>query len=207
MIRRLAVFFAVLGSACAPRTPPDPPRLDALELTSAIEDHVLVLGTRDAAEPRLDVHGLSLDRTSEPTAGFVAADGSFLLEVPGLEGDVLRIQTEEAGLRSAPLDVIAGFGRPEAWTPALPCLRAPSAIDLATGSTIEIANDCQEAVSLSLALRAPAPVELARADATLPPGDTIDVELTPTGGPLDAVVLVTVTSPVADRRAVSVLAR
>lgn len=207
MIRRLAVFVAALASACAPATPPDPPRVELLELTPAIEDHVLVLGTRGAAEPGLDVVGLSLERTSERTFGFVAADGSFLLEVPGLEGDVLRIQLEEAGLRSTPLDVIASFGTPDAWTPALPCLRVPSAIELATTSAIAITNDCQEPVSIALALRTPAPLTIGEPEASILPGDSVEIELTRTGEPIDAVVLVTITAPVADRRAVSVLGR
>ena len=207
MIRRLAVFVAALASACAPAPPPDPPRVELLELTPAIEDHVLVLGTRGAAEPGLDVVGLSLERTSERTFGFVAADGSFLLEVPGLEGDVLRIQLEEAGLRSTPLDVIASFGTPDAWTPALPCLRVPNAIDLATTSAIAITNDCQEPVSIALALRTPAPLTIGEPEASILPGDSVEIELTRTGEPIDAVVLVTITAPVADRRAVSVLGR
>ena len=201
-----AAILAVLASACAPRTPPDPPRVELLELTPAIEDHVLVLGTRGAAEPGLDVVGLSLDRTSERTLGFVAADGSFLLEVPGLEGDVLRIQLEEAGLRSTPLDVIASFGTPDAWTPALPCLRVPSAIDLATTSAIAITNDCQEPVSIALALRTPAPLTIGEPETNVPPGDTIDIALARTG-PVDVVVLLHVTAPLTDRRAISVLGR
>lgn len=206
MIPRAAIL-AVLASGCAPGTPPDPPHVERLELTPAIEDHVLVLGTRGAAEPGLDLVGLSLDRTTDPTAGFVAADGSFLLEVPGLEGDVLRIQTVDAGLRSTPLDVIASFGTPEAWTPALACLSVPSAIDLATTSAMEITSDCQEAVAITLALRTPAPLTIGEAEATVPPGGSLEIELARAGGPVDAVVLVSVIAPIADRRAVSVLGR
>src|SRR5690606_1477751 len=76
--RLVALPIACLAGglvACAPPPPPDPPRIAAIELTPTLADHVLVLGTLHAAEPGLDVFGVSLERASPPARGFVAADG------------------------------------------------------------------------------------------------------------------------------------
>lgn len=207
--RLVALPIACLAGglvACAPPPPPDPPRIAAIELTPTLADHVLVLGTLHAAEPGLDVFGVSLERASPPARGFVAADGSFLLEVPGVEGDVLRIQTEEAGLGSAPVDVIAAFGPAVEAAPELPCLRVPGAIHLEGASgTVELTNECEQAIAIeSIALRATAPLELGAAAQAIAPGGSLVLELTRTGEALDAVVIVHVSAPARDRRAISV---
>lgn len=177
-------------------------------IVSPLGDHVLVLGLPGSTEPGLDVHGVDLDAPLPSTEGFVAADGSFLLEVPGREGDRLRITTEREGLRSAPIDVLAVFGPATEAPIALPCLRVPSVITL--GQAVVLENECDEAAVLSaLALRAPAPLEVrTAAPLTIAAGERATLDVRRAGAePADEVLLVTVSAPVADRRAITILAR
>ncbi|HEY8429641.1 MAG TPA: hypothetical protein VIL20_14755 [Sandaracinaceae bacterium] len=205
-----AVALAVALAACG-GPPPGPPALASVELTpiaSPLGDHVLVLGLPGSTEPGLDVYGVDLDAPLPRAEGFVAADGSFLLEVPGREGDLLRISTERAGLRSAPIDVVAVFGPATLAPIALPCLRVPSVIVL--GQAVVLENECDDAVVVdALALRAPAPLEVrTSAPLTIAAGERAVLDVRRTGPePVDEVLLVTVSSPLADRRAITVLAR
>lgn len=205
----LAPLFVLALAACESVPPPDPPDLAQLELTpiaSRLGDHVLVLGLPGSTEPRIGVVGLDLDAPLPRASGTVARDGSFLLEVPGSEGHVLRVFTEDQGQRSEPVDVIAAFGAAAAAPSALPCLRAPAHVQL--GAPLVIENECEEPVVIdAIALRAPAALEVrASTPLTIEPDQsaTIAMERTSTQ-PIDEVLLVTIGAPVADRRAVMIV--
>lgn len=208
--RGAALLLALALAACAePR--PDPPALELVELTpvaSPLGDHVLVLGLPGAAEPRAGVFAVDLDAELDATSGVVAADGSFLLEVAGREGDRLRLATERAGRRSTPLDVVAALGAAESAPVALPCLRVPSLLEL--GGALVIENACEARVVIDdIAPRTPAPLVIrAEAPLSIEPGDERTIELARQDAePVDEVLLLTVSEPEAERRAVTVVWR
>lgn len=206
---RVAVLVAALAACAGP--PPDPPALELVELTpiaSPLGDHVLVLGLPGSTEPRIDVLGVDLDAALDPVAGRVAADGSFLLEIPGREGDRLRLATERAGRRSIPLDVVAAFGAAEAAPIDLPCLRVPALLEL--GGALVVENACEARIVIEeIALRAPASLAVrAETPLSIEPGSERVIELARQGAePVDEVLLLTVSEPAVERRAITVVWR
>jgi hypothetical protein len=172
----------------------------------SLGEFVLVFGDVGAAPGHVTVIGVDLDREEPALAGTTARDGSFLLELPGREGDVLRLHTEEDGRRSEPIDVLAALGPPTRVEPLAPCLRLPLALELP--AVLELVNDCDEdAVIDAVRLRAPSAIVLEDASPfVVPPGETARIALSASSA-ADEVVLIELSAPAAERRAVSVRAR
>jgi hypothetical protein len=173
--------------------------------TNGVDDFVLVAGDPGAACARCEVSVVNLETEEARMEVPVAADGSFLLEPLGREGDVLRLETRDGDLRSAPLDVIVVIGRPDALEPAMGCLHVPLRIDLAGARTIEIENACDGSVSIrGLSLRRSAPIVFDGSPRTIERGARSSVAIETSGpGPIEDVLLVSITAPFEERRAIS----
>lgn len=207
-LRSIVAWVLVLGCAGTPPDPPDIARMELTPVTPIDGEHVLILGTRESAEPGAGVIAVDLDRAHDLTRGMVAADGSFLVEVPGGEGDVMRVQLEVDGLRSDAIDMVAGFGAAVAPERAIACVHVPTEIDLARERDLVIENECEEPIVVdAIALRRPAELDVEAAlPAAIGAGETLRVTLAPRGA-VDEILFVHLTDPALDRRAVSVFAR
>lgn len=170
------------------------------------------------------IWAVNLDRQDPPSVVDVGADGSFVLAIWATTGDELRVQARRDELSSEPID----YTVPDQGDlvpvvrPLFDCLPAPLELELGTvaigappaTSTIDLANGCGDSVTLAaIGLRAPAPELVVSSSAppvTLANGvsEPVQIDFAPVlPGPREEILLVEITAPVPDRRAVTLLGR
>lgn len=160
-----------------------------------------------------------LDRPSPFAVAPVAADGSFEVFIGAIEGDELRLQARRADLRSVPVDltmpasgVLEPAERPlaDCFTLALELALDDTQVAQSSATTVRVEHDCAAPLTVdSIALRAPSVDLSVSAPGTpivLAPGDFLDVAVDfhpTTTGLREEVLIVDVSSPAVDRRAVT----
>jgi len=227
----LLLALGLFGAGCAVSPQPSPPNLQpqGIELGDGapeLSDSALVLvgqpGTVDP--PEGVVVATALDGTDPPRVEPVRADGSFSI-TSRLDGE-LRLQVRSGSARSAPLDlVLGGSGVTPAPRPLESCIRATAAgvaalahdfgdlrVGAATELLVTLTNRCDSELALSARLRTDSPAFrlMATLPETLPMGAsiTIPVRAEPAApGVYEDTLLVDVSAPVTDRRALTLLLR
>jgi hypothetical protein len=227
-VRQWLPMLLVVGlAACSVNPVPEPPAKPETSGPIAADgclscDGAIVLS---GATKNADVvWAVNLDRTDPPTVVDVAADGSFELALLGTTGDEVRIQARRDTERSDPRDYVVpdqGDLIPAA-RPLFDCLPAPLELDLgelsvgapAAVRALDLASTCADAVTLqTIDLRAPAPAfTLQSSPVPIALGtnqtESIQVSFAPTmPGPSEEILLVEITAPVTDRRAVTLFGR
>lgn len=221
------VASIAIGAGCIATPVPEPPNLEPPEIESFQVEvsrqvgTILIAGAPGAVEPETVVWGVDLDTADPPATTTAVADGSFALTLTAAEGDELRLQYRCEAVRSDPVDaLVTGAGGLERSVVAadLACVELAPALELDLGAaelggeaagSIEVRNDCGEAIRVSAArLRVETgPFELV----TAPPLDVaaggvadVEVRFGPTAAGLaEEVLLLEAGAAAVDRRAVT----
>jgi len=224
-MRRLLAISAVVLAGCAVDPLPEPPAEPELvgefhgETCLVCDAQAKLAGGPGSVQSADSIWVVNLDGTGPPQTAPVQSDGSFELFVSALDGDEIRLQARQDELRSAPIDLVMavdGVLEP-APRPLEDCFQLSAELampDTTVGGsatrTLRLEHTCAAPLSLELvALRAPSADFAVAAPGTplvLASGEFIDVaiELHPAAAGLrEEVLLVEVSSPAADRRAVT----
>lgn len=223
-----------LVTACGFTPVPEPPALDPpdLEEITLFVDSILpptpdlpfdILGDVGAAEPGATVWIVNFDLPYPPYVGVVGEDGSFRVGVLGNSGHELRIQLRQDDLRSEPLDVALGSivdGARLSLVEREGCITIAPELDLGnapvgetTTGQIIVENRCAAELLIDrieprgtlpdLDAIPPPPITIAPSSAS-----PIDIRFTPSeAGDLEEIFFIYISSPVAERRAVTVFGR
>jgi hypothetical protein len=214
-------------AACSVNPVPEPPAKPdtsgpiAADGCLQCDGAILLSGSATNADV---IWAVNLDRQEPPSVADIAADGSFVVAIGATTGDELRIQARRDEVRSDPRDyLVPDQGDLVAVArPLFDCLPAPLELELGTvaigappaTSTIDLVNGCGDAVTLAaIGLRAPAPELVVSSSA--PPvaladgaSELVQIDFAPVlPGPREEILLVEITAPVPDRRAVTLLGR
>ena len=228
-----ALALLVVLAGCDINPVPEPPSIQSVEGPQV--DHVVlapdpmmasddldVLGGPGAAEAGDQIWVVNLDNTQAPSVVTVQADGSFTLKLHGLSGDELRLQARRGGLRSAPMDVVvpASAGPAQfAVRPLADCLLLDPPLELSLpapdgatppSASIAVENRCgTDVVIESVGLRAPTSSFVVEPlSPTIPDQGVAQIMAHAYGSPGDeAVLLLRILSPQAERRPVTLFSR
>jgi hypothetical protein len=221
MLRRFLPLL-LLASGCVVNPLPEPPGepqlgddVTGFECTSCDGQRDVTGTTTDADS----IWAVSLD-TQEPAQLVpVADDGSFKVTLFVSDGQQVRLQARDGSSRGAPIDFVVGDGKLAQVAHSIgECFHVEP--ELGLGKTqvgdssmkkLHLTHDCSSSLTIgSIALRAPIDgitVQSIATPVTLDAGDTLDVDVdfAPTvGGLHEEVVLIELTAPMTDRRAVTV---
>jgi hypothetical protein len=141
----------------------------------------------------------------------VAADGSFEAPINGATGQTLRVQVIAGTLHSRPIDLVVNGSTVSPYVPSLPCLTTAPESEAVFGSrtaiNVQIRNDCEQTVTLSAVRLRLASTAFSAGDApvSLTPGSSTPLVVTyvPSGGSDNDILIIETSSPLADRRAVT----
>jgi hypothetical protein len=228
VMRRFAALFAVLAIGCGVDPLPEPP---APALVGDFDGGVCIAcdgqaglsGGPGSVRDADTLWAVNLDRDFPPVTVPVAADGSFGLFLPAVEGDEIRIQARRDDLRSAPLDLVMRMtgGVEEAPRPLSDCFVLPLELELAdtaigevTSDLVRVAHGCVAPLQVdAVVLRAPSSdftVSVPALPIVLAPGEFLDVaiDFSPPGAGLrEEVLLIEVSQPEVDRRPITLFGR
>ncbi|MBN1774287.1 MAG: hypothetical protein JXB32_23710 [Deltaproteobacteria bacterium] len=215
----LPALPVLLGVACLGTPQPDPPNIDPSRVFgygTLGPPTVLITGEPGAvtpAEATLRIYDLDLE---EPAVDVVPrSDGSFEVEVPGAQGDELRLQVTLDEERGTPIDVLIATDRVElASRPLADCLTTSPALEAPVPAggraTIRLVNGCAQPVAVSrIAVRRPAAPFGAVSPAApveLPAGGELPIVVEHPAGVDDLaeeILLVEISGPLPDRRPVT----
>jgi hypothetical protein len=168
---------------------PEPPSLDgglispaAVGIIPLSEPRAVpIAGEPGAATPGSVVRVLNLDLDPPSVSASAASDGSFSTTVLASDGNELRFQAVQQGVRSAPVDFIFSSEGGDQLTPSPrhDCITLEPGFDLDVGSgaaTLRIQSSCPDAVRIdsprfrvggSFELVTPLPIIVTNAEATL----------------------------------------
>lgn len=225
-LRPLLAAVTVFALACGVTPVPDPPNaLPPPEPGDVVMDGsgstTELVGT-GLGEPGSELRVFRLDRLEEARRVSVDAAGSFRFPLTGVDlGEELRMSSHDGERRSTPVDVLFVDGpRFEPSTRGLSCLTLAPDVQLDLGEIavgepamgrVEIRNDCLDPVDLEASARTPEPgVAIDAVPASLAPGATGDLVVrlsAEAAGELERIVFVEVTSPVSDRRPLTLFGR
>ncbi len=158
----------------------------------------------------------NLDRDVPPVAEPVRADGSFTVTVGGAFSDELRVQVRTGDSRSEPLDIVSVDGSfyMEAERPLAGCFTADPASELDFGvvrgserRVVELRNDCPDRVEFEARFRMGSTAfTLEGMPSGLDSGERAEVTVVanaPTGAIDEETLLIEVSAPMRDRRAIT----
>ncbi|MFO0554988.1 MAG: hypothetical protein U0271_41810 [Polyangiaceae bacterium] len=164
---------------------------------------------------------VNLDGAGPPFEVAVAPDGTYQFQSDAQPGDEVRIQPRRGSLRGEPADflVVDAGALSLAPRPLADCFQAPAeiAVDFSSiGSyraSLSLTNQCASELTIaSIGARTPTTEFAVSAPATplaLAPGETLSVDIAITSETIapEEVVLIEISAPVVDRRAITVFSR
>lgn len=229
VMRRLLALGVLALAGCGVDPLPEPPAAPKL-VGDVVTDACPVCDgqTRIHAGPGSVVDAdtiwvADLDQPLPIVTAPVANDGSFEVFFDAIEGDELRLQARRGDLRSAPVDLLmpaSGVLEPaprplaDCFTLAAELALDDTAVAQSSTATIRVEHTCSGALTVdSIALRAPSAdlgVSAPGTPLVLAPGDFVDVAIDfhpTTTGLREEVLIVEVSAPAADRRAVTLFGR
>lgn len=172
------------------------------------------IGAVDPAEGAVVL--TNLDRDAAPVAEPVRADGSFVVTIAGAITDELRLQVRSGDVRSEPLDVVSIDGETymEADRPLAGCFTADPAYELDFGVVrgtarrrVTLRNDCPDRVEMTPRFRMGSTAfTLEGMPTALDAGERAEVTIVasvPDGAIDEETLLIEVTAPMTDRRAIT----
>jgi hypothetical protein len=226
VMRRLLAISALVLAGCTVDPLPEPPSAEP-ELVGEFHGETCLVcdaqgklaGGPGSVESADSIWVVNLDGTEPPQTAPVKSDGSFELFVSALDGDEIRLQARKGDLRSEPIDLVMAVDGVLELAPRplddcfllAPELQLPdTAVASSAPAIVRLEHTCDAPLSLELiGLRAPTPDFEVAAPGTplvLASGEFVDVavEMHPSAGGLrEEVLLVEVSSPAVDRRAVT----
>lgn len=220
-MRPILVLGVLVVSACIGTPQPDPPDLDLEGVpTGGRGATVDVIGAPGVIRAGgAFAWGVNLDTLEAPITAAIALDGTFRLFELGEEGETARIEIRTGDVRTAPVDVVLALARLQPIEPPLAdCLEVAPVLELGTvasagarlDGTVFVRSTCSDALALDVRVRVAGPFEVLSSPTSLAAGEAeIAVRFTapPTGDAWEEILFVEVTSPVRDRRAVTLSAR
>jgi hypothetical protein len=215
MLRSAVVvaLIALLAGSCVGSSVPQPPNLDPVRpgLVSEQDEEAGGLeGAPGAAPPNAEVWGWDLDAAHPPSVVLSDARGAFMLTVPSVVAEELRLQVRRDGERSLPVDIVPRFGG-SAPVERPACFQVPLELELDAGGSavLELRNECGvEANLTAVRLRiGGAFVVQPPPDLRLPSGGTLPIVIDAPAAPDEDIVLVEVVlGATSARYAVTVIA-
>ncbi len=214
-----ALIPTLLAAACIGTPQPDPPNVDPDRLFTTGErgTSVLLVGGAGAVEPAGASLRIANLETGDPVVAVaVGEDGAFSAVVEILGSDELRLWAVAGEERSEPVDIVLSDPVVRAPRPLAECFRTRPALEAFVEEgrdlALELVNDCDEPLGLSRAsLREPdAPFSVGPAPGAIEAGGSaiLVVAFAPVAAePAEAILIVEVDAPVADRRPVTLVGR
>lgn len=209
------IIAALVLAGCVGTPQPNPPSIDGARLGAGTQRGTMIdiVGAVGAVEPAgATVRVTPLDSIEDPRDVLVAEDGSFSVTV---ERGVHRLEPRLDDRRGPVVDVAVDLGL-AIVRPLSPCFEVPEVQEAAAtrvgeASELEVVlvNGCaSEALLAGAAMRRASDFEVVEAPARIEPGarSSVRVRFTPSAeGTREEVLLVEVSGPAVERRAVSLL--